>query len=50
MPPVWLAIGKNGGSTSTILELRWLLDRNIRRLLAFQDFVDEIGRAPIGAG
>jgi hypothetical protein len=29
------------------LELRWLLDRIIRRLLAFQDFVDEIGRAPI---
>jgi hypothetical protein len=29
------------------LELRWLLDWNIRRLLAFQDFVDEIGRAPI---
>ena len=27
-----------------------LLDWNIRRLLAFQDFVDEIGRAPIGAG
>jgi hypothetical protein len=24
------------------LELRWLLDWNIRRLLAFQDFVDEI--------
>jgi hypothetical protein len=32
------------------IELSRLLDWNIRRLLAFQDFVDEIGRAPIGAG
>jgi hypothetical protein len=32
------------------LELRWLLDWKSRRLLAFQDFVDEIGRAPISAG
>ena len=32
------------------IELGRLLDWNIRRLLAFQDFVDEIGRAPIGAG
>src|SRR5215211_3039160 len=28
-------------------ELRWLLDWNIRRLMALQDFVDEIGRAPV---
>ena len=32
------------------IELSRLLDWNIRRLLAFQDFVDEIGRAPISAG
>jgi hypothetical protein len=32
------------------LELRWLLDWNLRRVLAFQDFVDEIDRAPTSAG